>query len=126
MSSGDGSRRSSLRPDNIRCHARGATSWVPVLALVFVILCRPFLPTLPLSTLAFPACGGGKGRRRVGRRAPAGGPRLYVAASSRLPGRTSEHLCHLVLKTLRRWLGLCLCGQDFEIRRRRRQRLGQS
>src|SRR5258705_5072996 len=99
-----------------------------VLALVFAILCQPFRPTLPLSTLPPPLAGDGSaggGGGGVGRAAPPARTRLYVAASSRLPGRPSEHLCHLVLKTLRRWLGLCLSRQDFEIRRRRRGRLGQ-
>src|SRR6266852_1421620 len=68
MSSGDGSRRSSLRPDNIRCHARGVAPWAPVLALIFAILLPAPLPTLPRS------------RGRVGRGAPAGRNRLYVAA----------------------------------------------
>src|SRR5260370_31464642 len=79
---------------------------MPVLALIFAILLPALLPTLLLSTLPSPAGGGGKGRGRGGRRGRAGRTRSYVGASSPLPRRTSQHLFHLFLQTLRRWLGL--------------------
>src|SRR5215468_6171995 len=106
MSSGDGSRRSSLRPDSMRCHARGVAPWAPVLLLIFAIV-RPAhpLPTLSLP-LCFPPppCGEGLERvcgGKVGRGAPrrtrlpvtaflayfAGErPSIFAISSSRLSG----------------------------------------
>src|SRR5215468_1006679 len=104
MSSGDGSRRSSLRPDSMRCHARGAAA--SALALTFVIW-RP-APLLPRSR---------EGGRDGGD--PQGGSGYMPPLSSRFPGRASEHLCHLVLKTLDRRLDLWLARQDLKIRRGR-------
>src|SRR5579883_2270444 len=79
MSSGDGSRRSSRRPDNIRCHARGAAP--RALALIIAIL----PPALSLPPRFARACTEGSegGAGKVGK-AKHAHPRLVGLAAPEL------------------------------------------